>query len=104
MRVVHVVDHDQIQPSIPIVIKERSRHAPVRIVESSLTRDLHKLAAALIVKETDLVELRDEHVLLSIIVHVADGDAHPATLLIQSAARTDILETSIGSLMHQLMP
>ena len=36
--VVHVVPHVQVQPSVPVVVDERSRHAPAGIIRTGLPR------------------------------------------------------------------
>ena len=75
-REIGIVQHHQVKPAIPIIVKEGSARAPAFIVGARLLRDINKGPVALVQIHLVMTEISNVEIGQSIIVNVADCRAH----------------------------
>src|SRR5579871_1186534 len=97
--VLDVIDHDQIEPAIPIEVEKSRRGRPSGIVQTRLLGCIQEAAIALIEKELDALVLGYDDIGPAIVVDIADGHPHVMPRDVQPRAFADILKTAIGQLL-----
>ncbi len=97
--VIHIVHHYEIQPAIAVVIEERRHHRPRGIVDDGGLGDLSERAVAVIHEKVRPDIFSNEHIGPTVVVDVADGNAHAIARDVQARANAHVAEMSIGFLM-----
>jgi hypothetical protein len=101
--VLHVIDHDEVEPAIAVVVEESSRGPPRRVVQAGLFGDLGEGAVAVVQEQPHSPVAGDEHVAEAIVVHVTDGHPHAVVGDVQSGILADVLERAIRHLLEELV-
>ena len=96
----HVIDNDEVEPTVAIVIQKADGRAPDLLVDAA---GGHLLEAALapIKEEPSPHVFADVDIGQPVVIHVADGHAHAVAGEIESGAGADVLETPVGLLLEQ---
>ena len=76
-REIDVIREEQIELSVAVVIEERGRGAPARIIDAGLARHIAKSAAAEVLQLLIGTQIRDIEIHPTVVVEVTGGHSHP---------------------------
>ena len=100
---VDVIDDAEVEPAVAVVVEERGGRPPDRLRESGLRGHIDETHAALVEEQFDAMELRDDDVGFTIVIDVADGDAHVPAGEVESRTGADVFEGMIRLLAEDLV-
>ena len=93
----HVVAHEQIEKSVAVEVEPQRRCAERRPTgEAARPRDVGEGAFAVVVKEPVLSDARDQQIGKAVVVVIADRDAHPVHLNVETRRARDVAKRSIA--------
>ena len=102
-RPVHIVADEKIEMSVAVIIKPKSGRAErLSPAKPALFRYILKRAFAGIPKKTILPNAGYKNVRKTVIVVVADSDAHPVEFDIQTGDPSDVGESSVAVIFVEL--
>src|SRR5262249_32686890 len=98
---------DQVEPAVPVEIDEAAGGAPARLLDPGRARHLLEAEpaavgpAAAVAEQPSPAVLRDVDVHPTVVVEVADGDAHAVAGDVEAGALADVPEGAGGALAEE---